>query len=173
MMDLTPLDVRKKKGDFRRVMRGYEAEEVDNFLDQVAERMEVLVRENSALRERTSQLAESLNSFKGREQAMNDALVTAQQLREEIRSQSQKDADLTVREARSEGERLIFEAKKAVEIEREALHRVRSHRSRFLRSYRAFLEGQLVEIRQEEEGAARSAPAARTAPAAEGRDGAG
>ena len=51
MIDLTPLDVRKKRGDFRRILRGYEPEEVDTFLQLVAERMEELVKENVSPRE--------------------------------------------------------------------------------------------------------------------------
>lgn len=45
MIHLTPLDVRKKQGDFRKILRGYDPEEVDTFLDLVAERMEVLVKQ--------------------------------------------------------------------------------------------------------------------------------
>ena len=52
MIDLTPLEVRKKKGDFRRGFRGYDAELVNDFLDLVADRMEELVRENMSLAER-------------------------------------------------------------------------------------------------------------------------
>ena len=52
MIDLTPLDVRKKKGDFSRALRGYETAMVDEFLELAAERMEELVRENASLRER-------------------------------------------------------------------------------------------------------------------------
>ena len=44
MIDLTPLDVRKKRGDFRKSMRGYDPQEVDTFLDLVAMRMEELVQ---------------------------------------------------------------------------------------------------------------------------------
>ena len=36
MIDLTPLDVRKKKGDFTRTLRGYDTPTVDQFLDLVA-----------------------------------------------------------------------------------------------------------------------------------------
>ncbi len=49
MIDLTPLDVRKKKGDFRRVVRGYDPELVDDFLDMVAERLEEVVKQNVTL----------------------------------------------------------------------------------------------------------------------------
>ena len=51
MIDLTPLDVRKKRGDFAKTLRGYDASEVDNFLELVAERMEALVKEKLELEE--------------------------------------------------------------------------------------------------------------------------
>jgi DivIVA domain-containing protein len=161
MIDITPLDVRKKKGDFRKALRGYETAEVDGFLDLIAERLEELVRENATMRDRITHLSESLNAFRGREQAMNEALVSAQQLREGIRVQSERDADLTLREARAEKERLIDEARREVEKELDALHNARMKRSRFLRSYRAFLEGQLAEISIEVE---RSPPSSIDAP---------
>jgi len=150
MIDLMPLDVRQKRGDFRKSLRGYEASEVDGFLEIVAERMDELVRENVALRERFAQLTETLNGFRGREQALNDALVSAHQLREEVRIQGERDAELTVREARAEAERLLAEVAAQVDKERDVLYRARLHRRRFLRSYRGFLEGQLAEIAEEE-----------------------
>src|SRR5688500_5262723 len=52
MIDLTPLEVRKKKGDFRRAMRGYDPALVDDFIDLVADRLEQLVRDHFALTER-------------------------------------------------------------------------------------------------------------------------
>ncbi len=155
MIDLTPLDIRKKKADFRRGIRGYETAEVDAFLDLVAERMEELVRETTVLRERAAQLTESLNAFRAREQAMNEALVSAQQLRDEVREQTRREAEITLREAKAEGERLIAEARREAEQEREGLLRAQAQRKRFLRAYRTFLEGQLAEIRLEEERTAR------------------
>ena len=80
MIDLTPLDVRKKKSDFTRTLRGYDPPAVDQFLELVADRMEELVRDNTALSERVSQISASLSGYREREQAMNEALVAAQQL---------------------------------------------------------------------------------------------
>lgn len=151
MIDLTPLDVRKKKGDFRKGLRGYETADVDAFLELVSDRLEELVRENATLRERATQLTETLDGFRTREQAMNEALVSAQQLREEIRTQAQREADLVMREARTEGDRLLEEARQEVERQRGAAEKVQRQRDRFLRTYRAFLEGQLEELTREEE----------------------
>ena len=151
MIDLTPLDVRKKKGDFRRVMRGYDADAVDNFLDEVVARMEELVRENQALAAKSAQMTEAIADYRERERAMNDALVSAQQLREGMREQAQREADLVLREARAEGERIVADAKRQVTFALEALRRVQAQGVRFLRLFRALVERQLSELEQEEE----------------------
>lgn len=151
MIDLTPLEVRKKKDDFERELRGYDRAQVQSFLEVVAERLEALVRESAQLRERNAQLTEAVESFRSRELAMNEALVSAQQLRGEIQERSEREAELIVREARAQGERLIEEARRRVEAQESALERVRNERDRFLRSYRTFLEGQLEEVALEEE----------------------
>lgn len=151
MIDLTPLDVRKKKGDLGRALRGYDPSAVDQFLDLAAERMEELVRENATLRERTTQVAEALNGYRQREHAMNEALVSAQQLREEVRSQAARDAELLVREARLEAERILAEAQRQAAEVAESARRVHIGRTRFLRNFRSFLERQLEELAVEED----------------------
>lgn len=151
MIDLTPLDVRKKKGDFRKVMRGYDPEAVDNFLDEVASRMDTLVLENKELQGRAASMGDAIAEYRDRERAMNEALVSAQQLREGMREQAQREADLALREARAEGERIIADAKRQVTLALEALRRIQAQRVRFLRLFRALVERQLTEIEQEEE----------------------
>lgn len=151
MIDLTPLDVRKKKGDFRRALRGYEPDPVDGFLDLAADRLEELVRENAMLRERNMQLAEQLSSYRSRENAMNEALVTAQQLREEVRAQASREAELVLREARAEAERIVAGARQSAAAVAESMRRIQGQRARFLRSFRALVERQLAEVEMEEE----------------------
>ncbi len=153
MIDLTPLDVRKKKGDFRRVMRGYDAEAVDHFLDEVVARMEELVRENATLHGRVETMQEAISEYRDRERAMNEALVSAQQLREEMREQASREAELLLREARAEGERLVGEARRQVGMAAESLRRVQGQRVRYLRLFRALLERQMGDLEQEEERA--------------------
>jgi len=151
VIDLTPLDVRKKKGDFRRVMRGYDPDAVDNFLDEVVARMEELVRDNQSLGQRVGQMTDAIADYRERERAMNEALVSAQQLREGMREQAQREADLVLREARGEGERIVADAKRQVTFALEALRRVQAQRVRFLRLFRALVERQISEIEQEED----------------------
>jgi DivIVA domain-containing protein len=181
MIDLTPLDVRKKKGDLRRGLRGYETGPVDDFLDLVAERMEELVRENAQLRERAAQMTEAVGAYREREKALNEALVSAQQLREEARAQAAREAELVLREARAEAERIVEGARRQVGSAAEAAKRIHGHRVRFVRNFRAFVERQLAEIEMEEErlreasrpegeppGPAERRPAGGAAPSPEG-----
>ncbi len=150
MIDLTPLDVRKKRGDFGRGVRGYNPQEVDAFLELVAERLEELVKENITLRERAERLAEQVAAQTGREQAVQEALVTAQQLRDEIQANAQKEAELALMEARARGREILAEAERRAAQATEGLDELDRRRLRFLGSYRQFLERELDHVAVEE-----------------------
>jgi DivIVA domain-containing protein len=119
MIDLTPLDVRKKRGDFRRILRGYDPGEVDTFLEAVEHRMEALVMENLALTEKTHRLASQLEALEGREKAVQEALVTAQKLREDVQDQSKREATSLREQVKRETESLRGEAHREASILRD------------------------------------------------------
>lgn len=150
MIDLTPLDVRKKKGDFGKAMRGYDVQQVDAFLDLAADRMEELTLELLTLRDRAAQLQVLVDAQVGRERAVQDALVTAQSLREQIKEQAGREADIARREAEIEARRLLADAVRQVEDRREALEELERKRERFLRALRRLLERELDMVSVEE-----------------------
>lgn len=150
MIDLTPLDVRKKKGDFRRAVRGYDPELVDDFLDMVAERLEELVKENVGLAERSEHMQDQIAAFRDREKALNDALVTAQQLRAEAQAQAEREANLMRREAQSQAERIVEEGQRSLrELSRET-EMLKARRTQFVRAFRTMLERYLSDLEIEE-----------------------
>ena len=161
MIDLTPLDVRNKRGDFKRILRGYDPQEVDVFLGLVAERLDQLVMENLRLRERSENLHEQVQSQSGRERAVQEALVTAQELRTDIRTQAQREAELVLAEADTESRRLLAEAEaevkatlraaeRSLEMGRDALEEMERRRGRFLKQFRQLLERELDVVEVEE-----------------------
>ncbi len=150
MIDLTPLDVRKKRGDFRRILRGYDPEEVDAFLELVAERLEALVKENLSLGERVARLDERVRAQEGKENAVQEALVTAQALREEIRNQAAREAELLKREAEATIRERIQEVEEGLRERHRMLEELERQRQKFLRSFRTFLERELDMIEVEE-----------------------
>ena len=146
MIDLTPLEVRQKKGDFRRAFRGYDAELVNDFLDLVADRMEELVQENLALTDRVATLEEELEDYKGKEAALSDALMAAQRLREDARKHAEKESELMIREARAEAEEARQRAAKSLAREEETLRQVRARRASLVESFRHLLEREINEL---------------------------
>jgi DivIVA domain-containing protein len=161
MIDLTPLDVRNKRGDFKKLMRGYDPQEVDVFLEIVADRLEMLTRENMALRERTGALQAQVNSSTDREQAVQAALVTAQELRADIRAQAQREAESILREAETEARRMGAEAEAEARTKlrgaerqldklEDAIQQVDRRRARFLKEFRQLLQRELDVVAVEE-----------------------
>jgi DivIVA domain-containing protein len=141
---LTPLDVRRY--DFGKAMRGYDPKRVEQFREQVAEELERLTKQTVELDSKARGFHEQLRAFRERDKALNDALVSAQQLRNEIRESSEREASLIVREARAEGEAEL----EAVRLE---VRRLESHLAELERARRAHLaqlrlmaERQLAEI---------------------------
>lgn len=150
MIDLTPLDVRKKKDDFRRSIRGYDTSQVDEFLDMCADRLDELVLRRSRQEDQIAAMQKRLRSFEERERALNEALVAAQELREEARAQADKSAELRLREATQEAEGIRRDAEVATHASQQTLDHLRVRRAGFLRSMRWSLERFLGEIEEEE-----------------------
>jgi len=150
MIDLTPLDVRKKAGDFRRMLRGYDPQEVEGFLQLAAERLEELVKENLTLRERSERLQEQVTAHQDRERAVQEALVMAQQLRADLKGQAEREANLRRQETEAELRRLEADAVGRVEACHRALEELERRRLRFLKSFRALLQREMEAVEVEE-----------------------
>lgn len=157
---LTPLDVRRY--DFGAKLRGYDPARVEEFRARVAEELERLTRAHQDLEGKARGFHEQLRAFRERDKALNDALVSAQQLRGEMRAQAEREAELVLREARAEAERIVEGARGQIhQVEAELVFLERS-RQGFVRQMRALVERQLAEL------AAVEAALPPTPPAAEG-----
>lgn len=148
MMDetfhLTPLDVRRY--EFGKALRGYDPERVDQFREQVAEELERLMRLNAELDAKAKGFHEQLRAFRERDKAINEALVSAQQLRGDIREQADKEAQLVIREARAEGERIIEDARAEIRRMEDQLGSLERSRRAFIAQMRTMAERQLSEL---------------------------
>jgi DivIVA domain-containing protein len=153
---LTSIDVRRF--DFGRALRGYSPEKVEQFREQVAEEMERLGRINADLDTKARSFHEQLRSFRERDKALNDALVSAQQLRAEVREQAEREAALVLREAQSEGERIIENARAEVRRMEQELDSLDRSRRAYLAQMRTLLARQLSEVEASEAGRAAATP---------------
>jgi DivIVA domain-containing protein len=141
---LTALDARRY--DFGRALRGYDPERVEQFRAQVAEELERLGRVSSELEQKARGFHEQLRAFRERDKALNEALVSAQQLRGEIRSQAEREAELIVREAKAEAEREVEQFRTEIRRLEDHLMTLDRGRRAFLAQLRSAAERQLAEI---------------------------
>ena len=142
---LTPHDIRKQ--EFRKSLRGYETEGVEDFRVRVADALERANRDRQVLEERASLLTEQLRVFREREKAMNEALVAAQQLRQDTRAAAEREGQVIVREARAEAKRLLDEAKNEESAVQTRMAATERQFQQYVGGFRALLERQLAELR--------------------------
>jgi len=142
---LTPLDIRKQ--EFRKSLRGYDTLGVDDFRARVADALERAIRERSILEERLAALTEHLRVFREREKAMNEALVAAQQLRQDSRAAAEREGQVIVREAEAEAKRLLDEARSAENVVQARMAETERQFQQYVGGFRALLERQLAELR--------------------------
>ncbi len=119
-MPLTPLDIHNK--EFTKGFRGYDEDEVNEFLDQVIKDYELIIREKKELDERLKDMNERLTHFSNIEETLNKSIVVAQEAAEELKRNAQKEAKLIIREAEKNADRIVNESlskarKIALEIE--------------------------------------------------------
>jgi cell division initiation protein len=119
-MPLTPLDIHNK--EFGRGFRGYDEDEVNDFLNQVIKDYELIIREKKELEDQLATQTERLRYFSSIEETLNKSIVIAQETAEEVKRNAHKEAKLLVREAEKNADRIVNESlskarKIAVEIE--------------------------------------------------------
>lgn len=148
---LTPHDVRAQ--EFQRTMRGFDPVQVESFKDRLADEVERLIRERALLEERLRGMVEQLRAFRDRERAMNDALIAAQQLRDDIQAQAGREAEVLVREAEAEARAIQEKALQEAALVRRGTEGARRQFSAYLAGFRALLHRQLTELEALEDGA--------------------
>ena len=148
---MTPLEIQKH--EFSRRWKGLDAVEVQTFLTDVAEDMEVLARENADLETRLRSLEQENDEHRERERILKQTLVSAQQASEDIRNAARREAELVVREAHDSSERLTHHAlQRSAEIEK-AIHELKIQRANFRLQLQKSVElfQQVLEFDREED----------------------
>lgn len=146
-MPLTPLDIHNK--EFGRRLRGYDEDEVNEFLDQIIKDYEAMIRENKDLQNQLHALQEKLGHFANIEETLSKTIIVAQEAADELKNNSKKEAQLIVKEAEKNADRIVNDAlvkSRKVAMEAEELKKQAGiYRARF----RALIESQLELLNQD------------------------
>ncbi|MDP3596578.1 MAG: DivIVA domain-containing protein, partial [Nitrospirota bacterium] len=90
---------------------GYDKEEVNRFLEELAQTVESLNRDQAVQREKILFLEQQLVEMKRTESTLSSTLLSAQSLAEDVKRNAQREADLVIKEAELKAGELIRQAR--------------------------------------------------------------
>ena len=140
-MKLTPMDINNK--EFKRGLRGYNAEEADEFLDEVVENYEEMYKENSNLKEKLANLNEKIEYYSKIETTIQNTLLLAQNAAEQAKSSAKKEAELMVKNANETAQKILDKAHNDVIQINDEYEKVKQEFIKFRAKYRNFMNTQM------------------------------
>lgn len=140
-MGITPMEINNK--EFKRSFRGYDIDDVDDFLEQIVEDYEKLYKENTALREKLNSLTEKLEHYTKIEATLQNTLILAQGAADQAKSNSQKEAELIIKNANDTAQKIIDQAHTEVVKIAGEYEKIKQEFQLFKSKYKNFIQTQL------------------------------
>ena len=140
-MKFTPLDIRQKRFDTS--FRGYAARDVQGFLELLALEFEEVVKQNIALKEELKRTQVELERHLERERALQQTLVTAQKVSEDLRDAAKKEAEVLIAEAELQSEKIVHAAHQKLVQVVDDINELKRQRSRFDSEVRSLVTAHL------------------------------
>ena len=128
-MKLTPLDIRQKR--FVTSLRGFDRREVEAFLELLAGEFEEVVKENIALKEEQKRLLAKLEHHQERERTLQETMVTAQRISEDVKEAARKEAEIVLANAEHQAEKIVAGAHQKLVQVIEDINELKRQRAQF------------------------------------------
>ncbi len=110
---LTPIDIENK--EFTKAFRGYDIDEVEEFLHVLVADYEKLYRENASLKDKNAMLQETIGNYRGMEETMQNAILAAQKSADDIKRNAYSRAENITREAQTRANESIASADRTIQ----------------------------------------------------------
>lgn len=148
-MKLTPLDIQQQRFAVR--FRGFDVREVDLFLEQMANTLEQLQRENEAFKEDIRRLRLESQGYRKREETFKRAMIHSQKVLEHMKANAEKNAELIIAEAELKADKIVSHAQGRLTRLLEDIAELKRQRVQIEAELRAVLDahGKLLEIGRE------------------------
>ena len=140
-MKLTQMDINNR--EFKKGLRGYNPDEVDEFLDEIVEDYEELYRENSKLKEKIATTTEQVEHYAKIEATIQNTLLLAQNAADQAKSTAEKEAELIVKTANETAQKILDKAHNDVIQINDEFDRIKQECIKFRNKFRNFINTQL------------------------------
>ncbi|MFD3157422.1 DivIVA domain-containing protein [Haloimpatiens sp. FM7330] len=138
---LTPIDVKNK--EFKRSFRGYDIDDVEDFLELLYEDYEKLYKENGSLKDKLEVVNDKIQHYAKIESTIQNTLILAQNAADQAKKTAQKEADLIIKNANDSAQRILDKAHNDVVKINDDYDRIKQEFAKFTSKFRNFMNSQL------------------------------
>ena len=165
---ITAQDIREKGFEVVR-FNGYDRDTVDDFLEELADDVAATQKENAVLKSKMKVLVDKIEEYRANEEALNNAILSAQKLAVQIESEARQRAADTIAEAEKKAQETLGSISSRADAEEKRLADAKAAAAKFIEAAKALCHTQLGKLDKiaDEMGVEEPAPAAAPAPAEE------
>ena len=139
-MKVSPLSI--KKQEFKRGLRGYDQEEVQAFLEKLADEFEILQKENDSLKTELDKANARLDEFRKIEKNLQLTLLKAQESSSRSIESTKKQAGLIIKEAEIKASQILEKARENANEIRNAVIHLREERDMIISKLKSVVDSQ-------------------------------
>lgn len=145
-MKVAPIDIAHKS--FNRKMMGLDPQEVMDFLRQIAEEMEALIRDRNNLREQLREKELQIIEFRERDELLKNTITTATKMSEKMQADAEREARLIISDAKQQGEMIIRDARDSLKKIFSEITELKKIRMQYENNLRALISSHLTMMEQ-------------------------
>jgi cell division initiation protein len=145
-MNISAADIKKR--DFRKVLRGYDPNEIDAFLETVSSHYEKLLIENKNLSDKLKSLQADIEIYKDNEMNLQKAIVKSQDLGEEVLRNAKKKSEMIIKEAELNTVKIQQDFEEEIIGKKHELEEIKLKNDKLMDDVRNFLTDKLNELEE-------------------------
>ena len=142
---ITAQDIREKGFEVVR-FNGYDRDTVDDFLEELADDVAATQKENAVLKSKMKVLVDKIEEYRANEEALNNAILSAQKLAVQIESEARQRAAATVAEAEKKAQETIGSITDRADSEEKRLADAKAATAKFFEAAKALCNSQLGKL---------------------------
>ena len=142
---ITAQDIREKTFE-KSKFGGYDMAEVDDFLEEIAASLTESQKESSVLKSKMKVLVDKIEEYRSNESALNQSILSAQKLAQQIEAEAREKADKMVSDAEQKVRETLGNITDQKEFEEKRLAAAQAASAKFIDGIRAMCNAQLKNI---------------------------
>jgi cell division initiation protein len=148
MRKLTGIDIQLK--EFSKSIRGYDANEVRTFLEDMAKQLEAIDYENKTLKEKLREKEMTIMDYRERENMLKETIMTAQKVTDGIKTDATREALQIITQAKLKADGVLRESRQNLRRVVDEISRLKKQKMEIISSIGAMLDAQSRMLKQYE-----------------------